>query len=290
VTARAPQAGPARILTTIRAECGEGPIVTQDGRELLWVDILGRELHRTSLADGKTSTFPVPSMIGAVAERASGGIVAAVAEGFAAIGDDGAYEPMCSFLGPDERMNDAKCDAAGRFWSGSTAMDFTAGAGRLYVLHADWSWHCVLDGLTLPNGLGWSPDNRTFYLVDSRDHSLFAFNFDLSSGRLGPRRLLVRFRAEEGMPDGLTVADDGSVWVAVHGGGRVDVFSPDGGKLGQLPLPVRQPTSCAFDGNGRLWVTSAWDGLPDGGASDDGGLFAVDVGARTGPKAGVFAG
>jgi sugar lactone lactonase YvrE len=289
VTAQALQVGPARMATAIRARVGEGPVVTQDGRELLWVDILGQKLHRTSLADGKTSTFAVPSMIGAVAERARGGMVAAVAEGFAAIDDDGAYKLISDFLHPSERMNDAKCDAAGRFWSGSTAVDFTTGAGRLYVLRPDWSRHCVLEGLTLPNGLGWSPDNGTFYLVDSRQYCLFAFDFDLPSGLLGRKRLLVSFAAEEGMPDGLTVAEDGSIWVAVHGGGRVDVFSSDGAKLGCISLPVSQPTSCAFDRHGRLWVTSAWDGQPSRDAPD-GGLFAVNVSGRTGAGSGVFGG
>lgn len=289
MTARALQAGPARVMTEIRAQCGEGPVATRDGRELLWVDILGQELHRTSLADGRTATFNVPSVIGAVAERAPGGMVAAVAEGFAAIDDNGVYELMSDFLPPGERMNDAKCDVTGRFWSGSTAMDFTPGAGCLHVLEPDWSRRCVLDGLTLPNGLGWSPDNGTFYLVDSRQCSLFAFDFDLVRGRLGRKRLLVSFDARDGRPDGLTVADDGSIWVAVYGGGRVDVFDPDGGKLGQVDVPVQQPTSCALDTCGRLWVTSAWDGQTTPG-SLDGGLFALTVNGRIGGASGVFAG
>lgn len=291
MTAQILDAGPARIVSGVRAQCGEGPIVADGHRELLWVDILGKKWHRTSLADGETSTFTVPSIIGAVAQRTSGGMVAAVAEGFASIDDDGGYRPACTFLAPGERMNDAKCDAAGRFWSGSTAMDFSPGAGRLYMLDPDWSWRCVLDGLTLPNGLAWSPDNESFYLVDSRQYSLFIFEFDLGTGCLGRRRRLVSFAEQEGMPDGLSVAGDGTIWVAVHGGGRIDVFEPDGSKLGQIPVLVRQPTSCALDRDGHLWVTSAWDGLTGGeDAAADGALFAVDVRGRTGLASGVFAG
>lgn len=292
MTPGAPSIQPARVVTSIRAQVGEGPVVTEDGTELLWVDILGRKVHRTSLTDGRTSTLDVPSMPGAVAERAAGGMVAAVTEGFAVIHRDGGYQPVCTFLEPGERMNDAKCDAAGRFWSGSTAMDFTPGGGRLYVLEPGWSWRCVLEGLTLPNGLGWSPDNRTFYLVDTYQYGLFAFDFDLPTGQLGARRQLVSFGKDQGIPDGLAVADDGSLWVAVHGGGRIDVFTPRGGLLGQIPLPVTQPTSCAFDRRGQLWVTSAWDGLPGRpGASADGALFAIDVNGRAGGRRpGIFAG
>jgi len=260
-----------------RADVGEGPVTTASGRELLWVDIVGCRLYRTNLVSGRTDTLEIPQMLGAVVECVDGSLVAAVASGFAAITPDNRYEERLSCLPPDERMNDAKCDPAGRLWAGSTEMGFAAGRGKLHVLSDTWTTRVALDGLTLPNGLGWSPEGERFYLVDSIPRTLTAYPYDPVNGVLGAGQVLVRFPDVADVPDGLAVDAQGNLWVAIYDGGRIEVFDPRGEALGAITLPVRRPTSCCLDSEARLWITSARDDPEPAPSGLDGALLVAST-------------
>lgn len=245
------------------ARVGEGPYWDSDGGRLHWVDILRGRIHSSTLDASDQQVIEVPTLVGAAVPKASGGYVAATAEGFAEVMQDGTWTTRVDLLPPGQRMNDAKCDYAGRFWAGSTDMDFAPGQGALHVLTASWNWEQVLDGLTLPNGLEWSLDGHIFYLVDTIAGELCAF--DAPSSGLTPtnRRLLARFPAGDGIPDGMTIDTDGCLWIALWGGGRIVRLSPDGETLATVPVPVAQPSSCAFAGPELdvLVVTTAREGL-----------------------------
>lgn len=233
-------------------------MLARDAEAILWVDITGCHWYRTDLATFDTVSYAVPSTIGAIAQRRSGGIVAAVAEGYATLSLTGDYHLAISFLPAADRMNDANCDSNGRFWAGSTATDFARGRGMLHVLRPDWTIETVLDGLTLPNGLDWSPDDSEFYLVDSIERVVYAYNFDLDRGTIRDQRVLYAFADDDdAMPDGLTVDKRGNLWIAAYGGHRFDVVAPSGRRIGSIPVPVKYPTSCALGPSGDIWVTSA---------------------------------
>jgi len=139
----------------------------------------------------------------------------------------------------------------------------------------------VLTGLTISNGIGWSPDASTMYLNDSGTGCVDAFRFDGSSGAISNRRTLVHIDEPGVVPDGLTVDEEGGIWVALWNGGAVHRYAPDGSLLASVQLPVQRPTSCAFGGPGRdtLFVTSARTGLDDGalaGQPHAGKVFAID--------------
>jgi sugar lactone lactonase YvrE len=177
-------------------------------------------------------------------------------------------------------MNDAKCDPHGRLWAGSTQMEFAGGQGALHMLDADWRHKIVLHGLTLPNGLGWSPDGRTFYLIDSIARELNAFDVTPGGCALSGRRVLTTFGEDAGLPDGMTVDSTGCLWIAMWGGGRIVRVSPEGSVIDVVPVPVAQPSSCAFGGPGLdvLYVTSAREGLdlpPLPATAVDGSVLAV---------------
>ena len=180
----------------------------------------------------------------------------------------------------DVRMNDGACDPQGRFWAGTMAYDESPGAGALYRLELDGSCTTVLTGLTIANGIGWSPDGSTMYLNDSGTGCLETFRFDSDSGAITNRRTLVRSDQPGVVPDGLTVDADGGIWVAWWGGGVVNRYAPDGSLLASVQFPVERPTSCAFGGREleTLFVTTAREGL-DGDAlarqPDCGRVFAV---------------
>jgi sugar lactone lactonase YvrE len=221
-------------------------------------------------ADGsleRVATIEIDRHVGAVAPAFSGGYVLAAGPGFLFLDDDGSVRELAQPEGgrTDVRMNDGACDAQGRFWAGTMAYDESPGAGTLYRLELDGSCTTVLTGLTIANGIGWSPDGQTMYLNDSGTGCVDAFCFDSSSGAVNKRRTLVRSDQRGVVPDGLTVDAEGGIWVAFWGGGAVKRYAPDGSLLASLRLPVTKPTSCAFGGPdlATLFVTTAREGLDD---------------------------
>jgi len=268
------------VAVAARAEVGEGPVWSSGMGELYWVDIPVGVVRRDSPFSSASARITLPWSVGAVALRAEGGLFFASAAGFGVIDDHSEpwrYDLRAPFTRPGYRMNDGKCDAAGRFWAGGTAIDFRPGGGSLHVVDDEWQVRTELTGLTLPNGMDWSPDGTEFYLADTMQHQVYAFEFDVTSGRLGRRRVVIDFSLERGLPDGLTVDADGSLWIAMWGQGRVLQVRPDGEKMASVEVPVHQPSSCAFGGAdyGTLFVTSAREGLAVEDGAVDGSVLAV---------------
>ena len=172
-------------------------------------------------------------------------------------------------------MNDGACDPDGRFWIGSLELEFAPDAGSLY--RYDGELVEVLAGVSLSNGLGWSPDGARMYYVDSLTYRIDAFDFD---GLPGNRRPFIRIDRNDGIPDGLAVDDEGGVWIALWGGACVRRYDADGRLDEVLEIPARRVTACCFGGaDGRqLFVTSA---------APDGRVFVADVGV-SGPPAQPF--
>jgi sugar lactone lactonase YvrE len=264
----------------------EGPRWHEDRQELLWVDILGRQMHRARVApDGgleRIETISIDRHVGAVAPALGGGYVLAAGPGFLFVDDAGSVHELAQPEGDrqDVRMNDAACDPQGRFWAGTMAYDESAGAGTLYRLELDGSCSTVLTGLTISNGIGWSPDGRTMYHSDSGTGSVYTFAFDGSSGAIGDRRTLVHIARPGVVPDGLTVDEEEGIWVALWNGGAVNRYGPDGTLSAQVELPVARPTSCTFGGPDRtvLFVTTAREGFDDAELAsqpDAGRVFSI---------------
>jgi sugar lactone lactonase YvrE len=138
------------------------------------------------------------------------------------------------------------------------AYDGTPGVGELYRLDPDGRATVVLRGLGVSNGLDWSPDGRTFYLIDSLNSAVYAFATD-PSGMLRDRRTLVTVSASQGLPDGLTVDSEGHIWVAFWGGSAVRRYDPTGRLERTLTLPVTNVSSCTFGGAklDQLFITTA---------------------------------
>jgi sugar lactone lactonase YvrE len=244
------------------AEVGEGPVVDPRTGRLCWVDITGGVLYENDLETGAQSVSRMSTMLGAAAPRAhTGGFAVAVSEGFGfwADGELRVVDPVLP--DPNRRMNDAKCDSRGRLWAGSTHLDFEPGVGALHC----WDGHSpstvVADGFILPNGIGWSPDDRTMYLVDSLAHAVLAAPFDPDTGEVGAFAPICTIGP--GLPDGLAVDVEGFLWVAVWDGSEVRRISPTGEVAAIVPMPVTQPSSCAFGDDGILYITSASAGLSD---------------------------
>lgn len=282
-----------KVVVDADPRVGEGPVWDADRGELVWVDILGGCVHRTQTGSGSTRTYRLATYVGAAAPASDGGFVVATSEGFGYLDEDGVFDSRLEFLPSGARMNDAKCDPRGRFWAGSCAMDFTPGGGALHILEPDWSVRTILEGLTLPNGLDWSPDGRTFYLVDTVDRAVYAFGFDPEAGEICEQRTLIAFEPElAGLPDGMCVDAGGDLWIALWGGRAVVRVSAAGELLETLEVPVVQPSSCAFGGAelAVLYVTSAREGLPENEIGLDGCVLGLASTGTRGQQVPRFAG
>jgi sugar lactone lactonase YvrE len=265
----------------------EGPRWDADRDELLWVDIIGSRLHRARLGpDGQldeVTSFQFDRFVGAVAPAAGGGYVLAAGGGFLFADASGKVRELAQPEAgrSDVRMNDGACDPQGRFWAGTMAHDESPGAGVLYRLELDGTCTTVLAGLTISNGIGWSPDGSAMYLSDSGTGTIDVFDFDAASGEIGARRTIVQISEPGVAPDGLTVDEKGGIWVALWGGGALRCYSPEGSLLATVPVPVDRPTSCAFGGPDRatLFITTARHGLDESALArqpDAGRVFRVD--------------
>jgi sugar lactone lactonase YvrE len=176
------------------------------------------------------------------------------------------------------RMNEGGCDPDGRVYCGSMSYDKQEGAGSVYRLDPDLSVRVVLAGVTISNGLEWSPDGSRAYYNDTPTGQVSVFDYDPVSG-LTDRRTFVEV---DGNPDGLTVDAEGGVWTALFGSGQVRRYGPDGTLDEVVEVPARQVTACTFGGEGldRLYVTTSREGLEPDDDPLAGALFVASVGVR----------
>jgi sugar lactone lactonase YvrE len=257
---------------------GEAPIWDPIRRLVHWVDIGPGTISSTDYISLETTSFQYDEMVGAAIPRLAGGIVVAAESGFVAFDMDWNQTNRLDVLSQGFRMNDAKTDPGGCLWAGSTAIDFSAHRGGLWRLRGGWDASLQYSGITLPNGLGWSPNGSLMYLADSLQKVILKFGFDPESSSLvGEPEILVGPESFTGLPDGLAVDREGHLWVAEFGASRVTEFSAQGKRISTIEVPTAQPTSCAFVGEGlrKMWITSATSGLDLEKDSLAGSIFEV---------------
>jgi sugar lactone lactonase YvrE len=279
------------VVLDTHASVAEGPTWDERTSTLVWVDIMNNSVHVYDPATGQDRAVDVGQPVGAAALRESGGLVLALRDGFGLLDADFEHLQVVAPVEadvPTNRLNDGKCDAAGRFWAGSMAFDVTPGVAGLYRLDPDYQVTRVLTGVTLSNGLDWTSDNSRMYYIDSPSQGVDTFEFDLERGALGARRRLISIPPALGMPDGMTVDTEGGLWVALHGGGAVHRYTPDGQLDRVIRVPVGQVTCCAFGGPdlGDLYITSMTYGLPAEALREQplaGAVFRCRPGARGRP-------
>jgi sugar lactone lactonase YvrE/DNA-binding NarL/FixJ family response regulator len=266
------------------AALGEGPRWDEVSATLLWVDIPGRSVHRYDPATGHDEVQQVSDVVSLAVPRRRGGVVVGLPDGLHLLNGKQslrlvAIEPER----PDTRTNDGACDAAGRLWVGTMALDERSPVGALYRVDPDHSVTTILTGTTISNGLGWSPSGTSFYFIDSPTHRVDVFDFDVATGTLENRRPFAAVKVKGAVPDGLTVDAEGGVWAALHGGWGLNRYSPDGELVAEVRLPVAKVTSCCFGGPELrdLYVTTRRDGLSDAEVARQplsGALLRLDVG------------
>ncbi|RXZ81302.1 SMP-30/gluconolactonase/LRE family protein [Paenibacillaceae bacterium] len=273
----------------VLADLGEGPSWLESASQLYWVDINKGLIHIHDPATSSNRMLDVGFKVGAAVPRQAGGLVLATVNGFYFIDTDTGHlsfihDPESDVTG--NRFNDGKCDAAGRFWAGTMGLTGQKGTGALYCLDTDLTVRKVIDNITCSNGLAWSADNKTMYYIDSPTKQVVAYDYDLAAGEISNGRVAVQIEDNTGVPDGMTIDDEGMLWVAQWGGHQVSRWNPaTGEKLGMLPIPATQVTSCVFGGPrlDTLYITSARTGLNEQALAAEplaGSLFRAVPGVR----------
>jgi sugar lactone lactonase YvrE len=275
-------------------ELGETPIWDEAAGLLHWVDVFAGAVYSLDPAgDGVPRRFEHGAELGAVAPRASGGLVLGAGRSLVATDLDGGNAETLVAVEPDRphnRFNDCRVDPAGRFFCGTKTNGDSAGSGgALYRIDADLRATVAIADTGLANGIGWSPDGTTLYFIDSPLQRLDAYEFDPATGEVGGHRTAAEIDPDDGLPDGLAVDAEGGVWVALVKGGMVRRYEADGRIDAEVRLPVANPTCPGFGGPGlsTLYVTSAHLRSDPRYADDNplaGALFAVDVGVAGVPS------
>ena len=231
----------------------------------------------------------MPGSVSCVVPRRAGGCVVTLQHGFYSLNlKDSKLSLIAEVerdLG-DNRFNDGKCDTSGRFWAGTMNTKEDSATGALYCLLGDRSVKKMLSRVTVSNGLGWTPDDKTMFFTDTGTKVISAFDYNASTGKIKNRRKVKAFSDAKLLPDGMAVDSEGMIWIAFWGGSMVSRWNPSTGrKLDEIRLPVTQVTSCCFGGEklDEMFITSARVGLKGEALKKQpqaGALFRVKVNVK----------
>lgn len=240
---------------------GEGPLWDPAARALFWLDMHGANIWKFVPATGRTEVFEPGEMVTCIGMRSGGGWVATTEKHFAFLDlEHGRLEKIIALEGgkPKARFNDGAVDRQGRFWAGTMTTEYGE-SSSLYRLDPDLTVRTLETGITISNGIGWSPDNQKMYFTDSARRHINAYDFDPETGSLANKQLLIQTPEGEGEPDGLTVDAEGYIWSARWDGWKVCRYTPEGDLDREILVPVQFPSSVMFGGENldELYITSS---------------------------------
>lgn len=287
------------ILFDSRSTLAEGPGYHPDKNSILWVDIEAGIVNELDYASRINRQIVLGGKVGFAVYDSHGNIVAGTRDGLVRI--DSRNGKVTAIANPepdhpDNRFNDGKAGPDGNIWAGTMSIHEAEGAGSFYRLGADdLSVTSQFGGVTISNGLAWDASGSTFYYIDTPTMQIDAFDFDLESGAISNRRTVIKIPEGVGYPDGMTIDDDGNLWVAMWAGWGVLKFNPGTGEIEEkIEVPVECVSACCFAGPGldQLVITTSSRDLKTGDEASQpnaGSLFVAQPGV-TGPAANVFAG
>lgn len=247
-----------------RNHLGETPIWSPRDEALWWVNCeQPAALHRWKPGTGEHRTWPMPKRIGGFAHKLGGGLLVALADGLYDFDMEsgGLKLRVPSPLPQDVKLHESATDRQGRFWIGGIDQRFPADRtvkGAAYFRLEGDVLTPVIEGITVSNGLCFSPDGETMYAGDSSARSVYAFDLEPATGVLSNRRTFLTLAPGDGHVDGATVDAQGGYWLAVVGMGQLRRYRPDGVLDRAITLPFSNPTKPAFGGKAldTLYVTS----------------------------------
>ena len=270
-------------ISGVKNQVGEGPVWDVTEKMLYWLDPLAPAMYRLNPKTGAIKSWKMEKQIGSFALREKGGAVCAMSDGFYFFDFDSGIAtpvPNTNVGKPGTVFNDGKTDLRGRFIAGTVDPSFAKPLGTVHSLDASTKCSQLDSGFICTNGPCFSPDNRTFYCSDSFSHTIFAYDYDLDSGKVANKRAFASTKDLGGMPDGTTVDAEGRVWSALAGGGKVACFNTDGSLARTIEMPTPIPASVMFGGENLdvLYVPSIGVKMANLDPGLDGGALFVITG------------
>lgn len=264
-----PKKNEVELVLDTKSDLGEGAIWNYKTGELLWVDITAKILNFYHPKLKNNKEMFTGQMIGTVVPAESGKVMVALQNGFYQLDPETGTKKLIT--NPEEgiegnRFNDGKCDPAGRFWAGTMSTLGKRQAGALYRLDPDSSVHKMIDNVGTSNGIVWSPDYTKMYYIDTPTRKVMAWDYDNETGEISNPKTAIEVPEEMGYPDGMTIDEDGNVWIALWSGSAVGCWNPETGELLRtIGVPAKNVTSVAFgdDDLGTLYITTARQGTSD---------------------------
>jgi len=273
-------------------EIGEAATWIEASQTFLWVDINSCILHEFISIDEKVTDHLLPDMVSTIIPTQHENEVVLALKGklvsynlrTTEIITLTEIEPNRS----DFRTNDGKASPEGRIWLGVMHLTDQKNTGSLYCINTDLSIRKVLDKQCIPNGIVWNKNGTKMYYVDSGRGCIEEYAYNTGTGEIHFNKIAIQVPPEYGVPDGMTIDDDGLLWVAHWGGFGVYIWNPENGELvNKIEVPVPNVASCTFGGkeNDRLFITTARSGLTEEEKSTyplSGSLFIAEVATKKG--------
>lgn len=248
---------------------GESPYWHAARKSFFWVDIEKGELYEFQVTFKKTTKRKFNQRLSLVIEGQGEYLILALDRKIARYDLETEKLSWLTEVEEDQslhRFNDGACDADGRLWIGTMSTKFTPESGALYKITAEMNPEKMLNKITISNGMAWTSNNETFYYIDSPTQEVRAYQFDLGTGEINFDRTVIRVPKEWGTPDGMSMDQEGKLWVAHYGGFGVYCWDPENGKLlKKIVLPAPNVTSCVFGGENLdyLFITTARENLTE---------------------------
>jgi len=280
-----------------KAVLGEGPVWRAETQDLVWVDIESARVCCFNPATGENQTWDVGEKPGLAVPTKQGDLILGTSVGFVRL--DLASGVLSPIIDPEQdlpnnRFNDGKVDPEGRLWAGTMGLDEAPNVGSLYRLNRNLSTDKLFDQVSISNGMAWTSDQKTFYYIDSPTRRVDVFDCDMAGGTVSDRRTAFELPEGMGYPDGMSIDNEGMLWVALWQGWGVARFAPGGALLAKVEVPVECVTSCCFGGENwdELYITTSSRDLDETGRAEQplaGGLFRCRPGV-SGPPTNLFLG
>jgi sugar lactone lactonase YvrE len=274
------------VLSQTLCELGEGASFEPETNMLWWCNILGKAIQSLDVASGKQTIYPMPVMASIIARIDDERQLISSDKGmFIRNRASGELTLHCQVEPGKEtnRSNDGRMHASGSLWTSTMGRTAADGAGAIYHV-AKGVVTPLFDKISIPNSICFSPDAATAYFVDTRANRLMKVAIDPATGLPTAKpSLFVDGSADGGGIDGSICDANGHIWNARWGEAALDHYNADGTFIQRYQLPAERTTCPAFIDNGRIAVTSSWEGLDEAGRAADrlaGATFVLDVGVR----------
>ena len=245
-----------------RDSLGESPVWDDRVETLYWSDQLGKRVRRFAPATGAYREWQVPKLLGSIALTDNDNeLLVVLADGFYKLD---LTNGQCNLLievpqpRPGVRLNEGRCDRAGRLIAGSVVTDGGDAVGTIYRISGDGKIEILREGMVIPNAVCFNLAGDKFYYACSRAGVITVRDYEQGGNRVGEERHFVDVRPYGRAPDGATVDAEDCIWVALIMSGLILRFRPDGTLDRTIQCPAPHPSSIAFGGPtlDTLYVTT----------------------------------